>query len=467
MVCVALRLTTVNALGFEAFEAQLHSCTVTLLPFWRFPAMKNRFLALVLVFSSLVITGLLYQSFNPPVGNAQITDSQTQTAPGSAASTPNTTLQAPSSGFDYGRAKLENERNTIQVVQALDSAIGFIQVRAKAQADCDSSGDFNTYLRCRQQQQGSTQGGSGSGFIIDETGLMLTNNHVVTLDSDQVGELTVQFHNDSRRYSAKVVGRSPAYDVALIQVDGQGKKFTKVEFGDSDTLRVGQKAIAMGNPFGLEFSVTEGIVSATGRNFQGSGNLANNVIQTDAAVNPGNSGGPLLNSEGKVIGINTAILSPGTQMGGTGQFAGIAFAVPINLVSSLLPDLKAGKVLDQTTLLSTRPRLGVQTFGYDVSRYPSELRQQFKLPDNGVMITSIEPNSPAARAGLRASTREVDNIPVNGDIITRINNNVVNDSSDLQSVVFNTKLGDTVTLTIVRGGQEQQIKVEPQVIRTR
>jgi serine protease Do len=431
--------------------------------------MKNRFLALALVFCSLIVTGLIYQSFNPPVSTAQGSAPQTQTAPNPSSST---ALQAPSGNFDYGRAKLENERNTIQIVQALDAGIGFIQVRARAstQANCDANGDFFEYLQCRQRQQqqgGGTQGGSGSGFVIDDTGLMLTNNHVVTLDSDQVGELTVQFHNDSRRYSAKVVGRSPAYDVALIQIDGQGKKFTPIAFGDSDTLRVGQKAIAMGNPFGLEFSVTEGIVSATGRNFQGSGNIASNVIQTDAAVNPGNSGGPLLNSDGEVVGINTAILSPGTQMGGTGQFAGIAFAVPINLVKSLLPDLKAGKVLDQATLVSTRPRLGVSTFGYDVSRYPQDVREQYKLPDNGIMITGIEPNSPASRAGLRASSREISNIPVNGDVITKINGRAVNDSSDLQGVVFNTKPGDTVTLTIVRGGKEQQIEIKTQIIPTR
>jgi serine protease Do len=463
MVCVVLRAIATDALG------SCHESVLAVIALLEVFAMKNRFLALILVFGSLVITGLLYQSFNPPVGNAQITAPQTQTTtPGSTVNTPSTTLQAPSGGFDYGRARLENERNTIQVVQALDSGIGFIQVRAKAaQSNCDANGDFFAYLQCRQQQQGSVQGGSGSGFLIDDTGLMLTNNHVVTLDSDQVGDLTVQFHNDSKTYKAKVVGRSPAYDVALIQVDGQGKKFTPVPFGDSDTLRVGQKAIAMGNPFGLEFSVTEGIVSATGRNFQGSGNLANNVIQTDAAVNPGNSGGPLLNSDGEVIGINTAILSPGTQTGGTGQFAGIAFAVPINLVKSLLDDLKAGKVLDQATLLSTRPRLGISTSGYDVSRYPSDLRQQFKLPDNGIMITGIEANSPASQAGLRASTREVGNIPVNGDVITRINDKEVNDSTDLQSVVFNTTPGDTVTLTIVRGGREQQVEVKPQVIRTR
>jgi serine protease Do len=353
------------------------------------------------------------------------------------------------------------------VVQNFDKSIGFIQVRAKrvTSGECDSS-DWLTYMRCLSEQRGgSSQAGSGSGFVIDESGLMLTNNHVVTLDENTVGELTVKFHNDPKTYSAKVVGRSPVYDVALIQVEAGSKKFTPIPFGNSDTLKVGQKAIAMGNPFGLEFSVTEGIVSATGRSFEGSGNLANNVIQTDAAVNPGNSGGPLLNSSGEVIGINTAILSPGTSMGGTGQFAGIAFAVPINLVDSLLPDLKAGKIIDQANLASSRPRLGVGTFGFDMSQLPADFRRQHKLPSNGIMLKTVEPNSPAAKAGLRASTRSDQDIPVNGDVITKINGKEISDSSDLQRVVFSTKVGDEVVLSIVRGGRELEVRVKPEIIR--
>ena len=423
--------------------------------------MKNRFLALTMVFTALVAAGVLYQSFSPPVGNAQLNS-------GSNTST-STPPVISSTGFDYGRAKLENERNTIEVVQSFDQSIGYIQVRAKqnVSGQCDPS-DFTQYMMCMQQQRGgSSGGGSGSGFVIDESGLMLTNNHVVTLDSDTVGELQVQFHNDPKKYSAKVVGRSPIYDVALIQIEAPNKKFTPIPFGNSDTLKVGQKAIAMGNPFGLEFSVSEGIVSATGRSFEGSGNLANNVIQTDAAVNPGNSGGPLLNSSGEVIGINTAILSPGTSMTGTGQFAGIAFAVPINLVGSLLPDLKAGKVIDEKNIATSRPRLGVQTFSYDMSQIPPDFRRQFNLPANGIMLSGVEAGSPAAKAGLRASTREVDNIAVNGDVITKINGRDVTNTEDLRRVVFNAKVGDEVSLTIVRGGKELEIKVKPEIIPTK
>jgi serine protease Do len=429
--------------------------------------MKNRFLALAMVFTALVAAGVLYQSFSPPVTNAQLNSGSNTSSPATRDTTPKPSI----TGFDYGKAKLENERNTIEVVQSYDQSIGYIQVRAKqvAMGQCDPT-DWTQYMMCMQQQRGGAQsgsGGSGSGFVIDETGLMLTNNHVVTLESDTVGELQVQFHNDPKKYSAKVVGRSPVYDVALIQIDAPNKKFTPIPFANSDALKVGQKAIAMGNPFGLEFSVSEGIVSATGRSFEGSGNLANNVIQTDAAVNPGNSGGPLLNSSGEVIGINTAILSPGTSAGGTGQFAGIAFAVPINLINSLLPDLKAGKTLDQNAIQTSRPRLGVQTFNYDMSQFPPDFRQQYKLPANGIMLSVVQAGSPAAKAGLRAATqpRDANQLPSNGDVITKINGRDVSDASDLQRIVFNSKVGEEVLLTIVRGGKELEIKVKPEIIK--
>ena len=445
--------------------------------------MRNRLLAFAFVFAALTGGAFLYQSVNPPVSNAQSsgaitaqTPPATPTPPAASSSpvptSPAPALTAPGQGFDYGRARLENERNTVEIVQAFDSGIGFITAKTmSAQSDCDP-----TDLRCQliQNRQGAQQG-TGSGFVIDDTGLMLTNNHVVTLDSENVGKLSVKFHNDSKSYPATVVGRSPAYDVALIKIDAPGKKFTPLTMGDSDALKVGQKAIAMGNPFGLEFSVTEGIISATGRDFQGSnGNLATNVIQTDAAVNPGNSGGPLLSSAGEVIGINTAILSPGTQGSGQGQFAGIAFAVPINLVKSILPDLKAGKTLDKDTLGSSRPRLGIGLWSMDA--YPDNLIQQYNLPSTGAMITNVEPNSPAAKAGLRASSRNVTatdfngnpiQAPINGDVILKVNGADVTAVEDLQRIVFSTKDGESVTLTISRGGKELEVKVKPQVITTR
>ncbi|HEX2863571.1 MAG TPA: trypsin-like peptidase domain-containing protein, partial [Deinococcales bacterium] len=346
----------------------------------------NRNITTALVFTALAAGTFAYQSLQPPI-------SQAQTAPDA-----NT-----KGGFDYGGAKLENERNTVQTVQDNVASIAYITTKAIVDQTANSNDPFGNFFGGQQPQQAVQ--GSGSGFVIDPTGLIITNNHVVTLETSSVGKLSVKFFHDNKTYPATVVGRSPAYDLALIKVDAPGKTFRPVKLGNSDTLRVGQKAVAMGSPFGLQFSVTEGIISATGRIFEGSDNLATNVIQTDAAVNPGNSGGPLFDSSGSVVGVNTQIISPSASVSGTGQFAGVAFAIPINLVKTLLPDLKAGKVLDQASLTASRPRLGVSIIGLD--NYPEDLKTQYGLPDTGVMLTNVEPGSPAAQAGLRNPTRTV------------------------------------------------------------
>ena len=424
--------------------------------------MKNRVLAIALVFAALFGAAFLYQRLEPPTTSAQ--DVGTNTPP---AAQPSTSAAAPSTAsnnFNYGRAKLENERNTVEVANLYDSSIAFISAETRTvAAQCDPNDIFCQF----QQQQGQgVQGGTGSGFVIDDTGLILTNNHVVTLESDSVAtKLSVRFHNDPRTYPAKVVGRTPAYDVALIRVDAPGKVFKPVTLGDSDQVRVGQKAIAMGNPFGLAFSVTEGIISATGRDFRGTDNLAQNVIQTDAAVNPGNSGGPLLNSSGEVIGINTAIASPATG-GGQGQFAGIAFAVPINLVKRVLPDLKAGKVLDRSSVLNNRPRLGVRLA--PLSLYTSDILSKNNLPSEGVMVESVEKGSPAERAGLKGASKFAEtpsgSLPVNGDVITGVNGKPVGEISELQGLVANLNPGDEISLSVRRDGKDVELKSKVEII---
>jgi serine protease Do len=376
----------------------------------------------------------------------------------SMAQTPPAPEMGTGNNFNTNRAKLENERNTIDVRKRSDASIAFISAKSSGSAD-----PFG-------QSGGNSTSGSGSGFVIDTGGLILTNNHVVTLESDVVASsLLVKFHNDPKTYNAKVVGRAPIFDVALIQVEAAGKQFNPLTLGDSDAIEVGQKAIAMGNPFGQQFSITEGIVSATGRTFEGN-NLAANVIQTDAAVNPGNSGGPLIDSSGQVIGINTAILSPGTGFSGQAQFAGIAFAVPINLVKSLLPDLKAGKIIDSATLANTRPRLGITSSSMSIGDYPAEYRRRYNLPENGVMITNVEANSPAARAGLRAASEakalqtSFGLVPTDGDVVTAINGQPIDNSNALGTVVFNAKPGEEMTVTFWRDGKEQQLKIKPEVL---
>jgi serine protease Do len=461
--------------------------------------MKNRIFGIVLVLAALTGGAILYQRSLSPVFSspamvssvptqtdpaqvtpAQVTPAQvTPTDPAQVTPMPSDPAQTnpvPSSptkpsgtgigvGFDYGRARLEDERNNIDVAYANDSSVVFITTKIEsAQPQTDPNDPFGFYM---QQQQQQSQQGTGSGFVISDDGLILTNNHVVTLESDTVGKLSVRFHGDRRTYSAKLVGRAIAYDVALIQVDAPGKKFKPIPLGNSDTVKVGQKAIAMGNPFGLAFSVTSGIISATGRDFgTDSDNLAQNVIQTDAAVNPGNSGGPLLNSSGEVIGINTAILSPGTSMSGTGQFAGIAFALPINLVKRVLPDLQAGKTLSRKEVMASRPRLGIS--GNDLGSFPPEILQQFKLPASGVMIERVEAGSPAEAAGLRGATKYAEtqqgSLAVNGDIILEVEGQTIESTSDLRAQVTTIAPGSEVTLKIKRGTETLEVKAKVAVI---
>jgi serine protease Do len=403
------------------------------------------------------------QATPTPTDPAQTNPAQTNPVTSSPASKPSGT--GIGVGFDYGRARLEDERNNIDVAYANDSSVVFITTKIESTpTQTDPNDPFGFYM---QQQQQQTQQGNGSGFVISDDGLILTNNHVVTLESDTVGKLSVRFHGDRRTYPAKLVGRAIAYDVALIKVDAPGKKFKPIPLGNSDTVKVGQKAIAMGNPFGLAFSVTSGIISATGRDFgTDSDNLAQNVIQTDAAVNPGNSGGPLLNSSGEVIGINTAILSPGTSMSGTGQFAGIAFALPINLVKRVLPDLQAGKTLSRKEVMASRPRLGIS--GNDLGSFPPEILQQFKLPASGVMIERVEAGSPAEAAGLRGATKYAEtqqgSLAVNGDIILEVEGQTIESTSDLRAQVTTIAPGSEVTLKIKRGTETLEVKAKVAVI---
>jgi S1-C subfamily serine protease len=251
-----------------------------------------------------------------------------------------------------------------------------------------------------------------------------------------------------------------------------------MRLADSDQVRVGQKAIAMGNPFGLEFTVTEGIVSAIRRNpndgsGDGKGAFVPTVIQTDAAINPGNSGGPLLNSRGEVIGINTFIYST-TGAFGSAQSAGIGFAIPINLAKQYLADLKAGKDITAEEILRSRPRLGVTLSLLSMSEYPENIRRQNRLPDTGLMIQQVERGSPAERAGLRAATRTVQlqlrtgqviELGVNGDILLEADGNPINNINDLRAVLLSKKPGEAVNLKVWRDGQTRDVRVVPQVIR--
>ncbi|MGC8967183.1 MAG: S1C family serine protease [Thermus sp.] len=302
--------------------------------------------------------------------------------------------------------------------------------------------------------------GTGSGFFVDPAGYILTNYHVV----QGASEVRVRLQGDPKRYPAKVVGSVPGLDLALLKAEV--KPPVVLPLGDSDRVLVGQKAIAIGNPFGLEFTVTTGVVSAIRQNPGAVDPLVPTLIQTDAAINPGNSGGPLLNSRGEVIGVNTAILSPSGQVGAP-QYSGIGFAIPVNLVKEWLPAMRAGKQVSDQEVLAKRPRIGVQVL--PLAALPPQLLQQYGLPSQGLLVEKVEPGSPAERAGLKGASRFVTldtptgsvQVGVDGDVILEANGQPLADPSDLRNLLANLKPGQAVALKVLRGGKTLEVRVVP------
>lgn len=283
------------------------------------------------------------------------------------------------------------------------------------------------------------QQGAGSGFIIDGQGHILTNYHVI--ENARQLEVTT---SDKKKYRAQVVGTDPAHDLAVIQIPGKGVPMA--EIGDSKSLIVGQKVFAIGNPFGLNGTMTRGIISSI-RSVRGPRGFIDEAIQTDAAINPGNSGGPLLNSRGQVIGINSMILT-----GGVEQSAGIGFAIPINTAKSVLDDL--------VHLGHARyPTLGVSTIPVG----PDLADEMGLSADSGLLIVQVVPGSAADRAGLRGGTKRayLGNLPITlgGDLMVAIDGQAIEDQQELSHVMQNHRAGDTVTVTIYRGRKRLDIKV--------
>ncbi len=282
--------------------------------------------------------------------------------------------------------------------------------------------DFERFFRQRPPEPRESRRSQGSGVIVERSGVILTNNHLI----ERAEEIEVRL-GDKRRFKAKVVGRDPKTDLAVLKIDG-AEDFPVAELADGDRLRIGQWAVAVGNPFGLDRTVTVGIVSATGRHGVGVATYES-FIQTDAAINPGNSGGPLVNLEGKVIGINTAIVSVGQ---------GIGFAIPVAMIRRVLPQLLAsGRV--------TRGWLGVQIQALTVDLAPS-----FGVKEgDGVLVADVMPGTPAEAAGLR-----------NGDVITDVDGQKTPDVPDLQRLVADLPPGTTAQLTVLRDGQPRTVPVK-------
>jgi S1-C subfamily serine protease len=288
----------------------------------------------------------------------------------------------------------------------------------------------------------TTSGGeaTGSGIVLDTQGDILTNYHVIDGASSVKIELT-----DHSDYAATVVGTAPQDDLAVIKSTSAASKMTPAELGDSSTVQVGDEVIAIGYPFGLDQSVSSGIVSGLNRTEAGeSGRSLSGLIQTDAAINPGNSGGPLLNDQGQVIGIDTMIESP------VEGFTGIGLAIPINNAKSLLSQLEQGSTVQ-------RPWIGIS--GIDIT---ADVQQQFNLPvSKGVLVMGVTSGSPAAAAGLQASTASADGSTISqlGDIITAVDGNAVSSVTDLTNYLNSKAPGDKVTLSITRNGQSQDVSV--------
>jgi S1-C subfamily serine protease len=307
-------------------------------------------------------------------------------------------------------------------------APGVAYIRAEIVQQSQSPFDFGP-----QTQQGTA---TGSGFVIDKSGNILTNAHVV----EGATKITVSFGN-KESVPARVVGRDVSNDLALIKVDPKDLKLKPLALGDASTVQVGDPTIAIGNPFGLDRTLTTGVVSALQRKIQApNGFTIANVIQTDAAINPGNSGGPLLDAAGRVIGINSQIETGGNGNGNVG----IGFAVPINTAKKALPQLEKGNV--------EHGFLGIS----GVSIKPS-----MNLAVNqGVLVQTVDPGSGADKAGIEgAQSTSPDQPSAGGDIITKVNGKTINGIGQLRSAVSNKKPGDKVTLTVLHGGQTKDVTV--------
>ena len=289
------------------------------------------------------------------------------------------------------------------------------------------------------QDRGGTA--TGSGFVVDKEGTIITNAHVVEGSQD----ISVRFEEDGDVVDAKVVGRDPSTDIAVLEVDPDDAELRPIPLGDSSKVEVGQPVVAIGNPFGFTRTVTTGIVSALQRQIEApNGFPIRNVIQTDASINPGNSGGPLLDADGRVIGINSQIAT-----GGSSGSVGIGFAVPINTAKSLLPELKEkGKV--------ERAYLGVAMAPVD-----EQVADDLNLPARGALITNVVDGGPADDAGLRAGrTSTGAGLVAGGDLIVGVDGQKVESPDDVGEAIADEKPGDSVEVEYYRGDDRKTADVK-------
>lgn len=318
---------------------------------------------------------------------------------------------------------LENEKNTVDVFeQSAASVVNVSNLRLARRGffDLDPM---------------TIPAGAGSGFVWDDEGHIVTNFHVIASGDS----FLISFHNDPTQYEATLVGAEPRRDVAVLKLKDKPKNLKPVKIGTSQNLKIGQKAMAIGNPFGLDHTITAGIISATNRKIDGIGNVKiPGMIQTDASINPGNSGGPLFDSGGNVIGMNTMIFSH------SGTSAGVGFAVPIDTVKQLVPQLiKHGKII--------RPGLGIGVL-------PDHIRRRFGI-EKGIVITTVDPNAGAGKAGLKGVHQDRRGRYLVGDVVLAIDGKPVDSFDDIFHVLEGYSVGDEVEVTYLREDKERKAKV--------
>lgn len=315
----------------------------------------------------------------------------------------------------------EDEKSTISLFENSRDSVVFITTRQRVM----DVWTRNTF---------SVPSGTGSGFIWDDLGHIITNFHVIKGAS----EATVRLAS-GRDYRASLVGTSPTHDIAVLKISTGFQRPIPVPLGSSYDLKVGQKVFAIGNPFGLDWTLTTGIVSALDRSLPSTdGRIIDNLIQTDAAINPGNSGGPLLDSAGRLIGINTAIYSP------SGVSAGIGFSVPVDTVNRVVPQLiSRGKYI--------RPAMGITVD----EKLNNRLTERLKI--TGVIILSISPGSAAEEAGLQGATISPDGNVSANDIIIAVDDRPIDSVEKLLTRIDGYKVGDTIKITVLRRGETFEV----------
>lgn len=320
---------------------------------------------------------------------------------------------------------LEDERNTIEIFQKTAPSVVFITSLVLRR-------DFFTLDVFEIPK------GTGSGFIWDKNGHIVTNYHVV----EGASALNVTLANNVT-YNAELIGVAPSKDLAVLRIKAPAHLLNPIPLGTSANLQVGQKVLAIGNPFGLDHTLTVGVVSALGREITSmTDRKIHNVIQTDAAINPGNSGGPLLDSRGRLIGVNTAIVSP------AGAFAGIGFAIPVDTVKRVVPQLiKYGKFL--------RPGLGISVVADSIAA---------RLGVKGVIVARVYPESNAAKAGLQGISRTARGEYILGDIIVAVDGQPVKNYDELAFLLEKHEIGDFVELDILRQNKKIKLRVQLEAV---